>query len=193
MANDSDNIVVGATGQVYLAPVATAMPSDVTTVLPGTWKDVGYINDDGVTMAVDENIQAWTAWQSRTPVRRDRDTIDLTFNFKMMEFKRDNFALAMGGGTFTLLGSSPAQTLKYTPPAPGGRLPQYACVIQFDDGPVRFRLCIPVVERVDVGDIPINKANPINLDVTLGVIDDDGTGGWFLLAPDDYTSAWPLS
>ena len=37
-----------ATGMFYHAPAGTALPTSLTTQLPGTWKHVGDVSDAGI-------------------------------------------------------------------------------------------------------------------------------------------------
>ena len=39
----------GVSGAVYRAPLGTALPSDATTTLAGTYVELGYVSEDGIT------------------------------------------------------------------------------------------------------------------------------------------------
>ena len=70
MAKDSDQIVVAASGSVYVAPVGTAVQTDPAQSLSATFRELGYVTEDGVTFADAPSVEAIMAWQKATPVRR---------------------------------------------------------------------------------------------------------------------------
>jgi len=65
MNNDKSNITIGlpkANGAVFWAPAGTTLPTDATTSLSGSYINLGYISEDGVTHTTSEetdNILAW--------------------------------------------------------------------------------------------------------------------------------------
>lgn len=68
MTSNAQLALVGASGVGYTAPLGTAAPTDFSA-LPATWSDFGYISQDGMTQAVDENRQSWTPWGQLSPIR----------------------------------------------------------------------------------------------------------------------------
>lgn len=58
--NDTQNVTVGkgrVTGYLFVAPNGTALPTDATTDLPEAFKNLGYIDEDGVTETVDTSSE----------------------------------------------------------------------------------------------------------------------------------------
>lgn len=58
--NDVQNVTVGkgrVTGYLFVAPNGTALPTDATTDLPEAYKNLGYIDEDGVTETVDTSSE----------------------------------------------------------------------------------------------------------------------------------------
>ena len=51
-----------ATGMFYHAPAGTALPTSLTTQLPGTWKHVGDVSDAGITLAFNKSVQNLRNW-----------------------------------------------------------------------------------------------------------------------------------
>lgn len=63
------NVRVAITGEVYYAPLGTALPTNSTTALIAAYKGLGYLSDDGVSEKWDDSVDIITAWQSATTVR----------------------------------------------------------------------------------------------------------------------------
>jgi hypothetical protein len=68
MASNAQLALVGASGVWYTAPLGTTAPTGFNA-LPAAWKDLGYISQDGMTAAVDEERQSWTPWGALSPIR----------------------------------------------------------------------------------------------------------------------------
>ena len=52
----------GVSGAIYMAPTGTALPSDATTALTGSYVELGYISEDGLVNTNSpetENIKDW--------------------------------------------------------------------------------------------------------------------------------------
>lgn len=65
MDNNKSNITIGlpkANGAVFWAPAGTSLPSDATTSLSGSYINLGYISEDGVTHSTSEESNSVVAW-----------------------------------------------------------------------------------------------------------------------------------
>lgn len=100
MANNAQNVRVGATGVIYHAPLATALPTDVTTALNAAFVDVGYVTDDGLTGEPDESTADMRAWGGDL-VRRVISEYGETYQFTMMETNANSIAAYFGNGSAT--------------------------------------------------------------------------------------------
>ena len=54
-----------ATGMFYHAPAGTALPTSLTTQLPGTWKHVGDVSDAGITLALNKSVTNLRNWANK--------------------------------------------------------------------------------------------------------------------------------
>jgi hypothetical protein len=78
-------VVVAVTGDVYTAPLATALPTDTDTALNAAFAAVGYISEDGLTTSTSVDITDIKAWQNGTIVRKVQTSHDYTVSFSMLE------------------------------------------------------------------------------------------------------------
>lgn len=116
-------LMVAAGEVVAAAPPGTAAPA-IATPVATPWVDLGYVNEDGVTLTDSPSETNVPAWQSPTPVLVLTTEVSRTFAFNLMQWNADTLAFAIGGA---LLGT-PANT--FAPDARGS----YAWVARWVDG-----------------------------------------------------------
>jgi hypothetical protein len=180
VAKDSDNIKIAANGSLWVAPVGSTLPVDATTALNVAFVDVGYLTEDGITITPSQDMTVIRSWQSYVPTRRVTNTRDLTVAGVMQEFKRSNLVLAMGGGSTGMASG----IVTYTPPSPGGAPYERAVVVEWQDGTAQFRLVVPRMLVSELGAITLRRSEEAKLPFTLGIIDEDGDGGFLLYGED---------
>jgi len=132
---DAGQITVASKGRIQVAPYDEALtfPTDMTE-LDAPWIDLGYANEDGATFTATPSIEDINAWQSATPVRRLTTARELTVATALMQWNRDSFGVAFGGGTWSESGVAPDTVYRYTPPADQDPLAEFAVVIDAEDG-----------------------------------------------------------
>jgi hypothetical protein len=133
---EASNVVVAGTGAVYVAPEATALPTDLEA-LPAAWINTGYISEDGATFTISREQEDIAAWQSQEPVRVLITSEPKVIAFELMEFDEESLLLAFRGGT--VVAGPPA---KYTPPDAGASDVR-AMVVDGVDGAYTFRFIFP--------------------------------------------------
>lgn len=62
----SADVFVGATGTVYGGASSTTAPTDATTTLDAGFKDLGFVDENGLTESVNQNTQEIKAWGGST-------------------------------------------------------------------------------------------------------------------------------
>lgn len=162
MSIDASEVVVGANGRVYVAPEGTAVPTGVSA-LPGTWVDVGYISEDGVTFTGGAEQEDINAWQSFYPIRKIITARSAGVEFVMRQWNGDNFTLAFGGGDVVTSGGVSI----YAAPTPADQIFN-ALIIEWEDGAETYRLVIPrgqvsgevttQLTRTAASDLPVSFA-----------------------------------
>lgn len=172
---DADKIVVAQRGAVYLGDVGTVVADDPDVAVPGSFTDLGYTTEDGVTFGASSDVTDINAWQSATPVRRIVTGRSTTASFSLEEWSEDNFALAFGGGEWTFNGDRAV----YNPPADEDALAEYQLIIDFQDGDKKSRLQIFRGNVADSVETTLNRTGAAILPITF-------TG----LTPDGETRSW---
>lgn len=182
MTQTAEELFVGATGSVHVAPAGTPMPSDVDEALNGAFVELGFTNEEGAKFRDGKTTARVGVWQRFNPARIIVTERSSVVNFALRQWNRDTVELAYGGGTF----SATANGTKYEPPDPA-ELDERALVLRVVDGLKVVRFCIPnglVTEdvesdfmRTDAADLPIAFE-------ALATDDDDKP--WFLLGNDEF-------
>lgn len=131
MAQDTQEIKVLAHGDLYIAPLGTALPETVEETLDSAFINLGLTSEDGVTFSSGSEVEDIRSWQRTTPSRRIVTSRSFTAASQLQQYNRDNFALAFGGGDW----SEPTPgTYRYDPPADADPLAEYVVVIDAQDG-----------------------------------------------------------
>jgi hypothetical protein len=182
MWNDAQEIFVGSSGQVSFAPIGTTLPAvgaDPTDPLDSAFFGTGYLTEDGVTPTFGQQISEYGAWQSATPVRRDRQTQNYQFGFVMQQWNESNVVLAFGGGKVE---EHEAGIFSYVFPEVGAALEEFSLVVDAVDGDVHQRFVVPRGSATDDVASTFKRTEPSQLPVTFKALQpDDGAPACYLL------------
>lgn len=169
MALNTAQVLVGANGNLYAAPVGTTAPADFSVSYSGTWIELGYADEDGVTFSNSRDTEDINVWQDFDPARTIVTGRNVTLGFNLMQWNKDTLPLAMGGGTMTTSGSG--ATLKYQfAPAAAGVLDERAFSCAWTDGTRNYRLFIPRGVVTDEVSFSLNKASAAMLPISIRVL-----------------------
>jgi hypothetical protein len=158
MALNSAEVNVAVTGAVAVGPTSTTAPLDATTALTGT-KDLGYVDEAGVTETRERSTTKLKAWQNADTVREVVTDASITYKFKLVQTNADTVGLYYGTTVDATDGS-----VVIKPAATGGR---QAFVIDVVDGTDYIRAWIPEGELTAVGDQTYASGEAIAYDVTI--------------------------
>lgn len=177
---NADNPIVGTangTG-ILVAPVGTAPPADTTTAWGTGWETIGYIHEDGITLAVETESEDLKAWQSKSPLRTIITGKELTVEFTMLEVTPKALGLFFDedppvgtAGTFSLDVTSE------------GKAKEYAVGIDTKDGDAVLRYIFPRATLSENGEVTIAAAEFQGFPVTLKALDQSGKLATVLRGP----------
>ena len=141
MALNSENVRVGITGAVYVAPSGTPLPSTFDSALDAAFVDLGYLGDGGVEESHDDDTKEITAWQNGATVRRWIAATEMQFSFTMIETTNHTLELFHKGSNII---SDGADGWKMLVQAPGAD--RRVVVIDVLDGDEAIRIVAPDAE-----------------------------------------------
>lgn len=180
---DTAELVVASYGNVYVAPVGTALPTTVDGALNAAFFNLGLVNEDGVTFTVSPEIEEFMAWQSRQAVRRELVGQEISIAFALEQWNAENVKLAFGGGQVSE--PTPGQ-YRYDFPDGDDSLDERAIVIDWQDGPNRqYRACFAKANVTDDVETQLVRSALAVLPVTFKVLAANaGASPGYLLADD---------
>src|SRR3954470_20790486 len=139
MSKDVDEIVVGANGTVWVAPVGTPAPLTPTATPGAGWVDLGFLSDDGVTATDSKTLQDIPVWQLFYPARKIVTARDFTLKFVLRQWSKETVQFGFGGGDVV---EQTAQgytgVYRYDPPNPED-IDERALMVDWVDGDKHYR------------------------------------------------------
>lgn len=190
---DADEVVVGANGNVYVAPLGTAAPVDPTTPPAAAWIDIGYTTEDGIEQTPSVETNEVRAWQAFYPIRRTITGRGLTIGFSILQWNKNTVPFAFGGGSVVQVPATAgppavAAHSRYNPPAPGA-IDERAMIVHWVDGSKIYRLVIPKGMNTDLGASSLTKSDASALPITFTVLGTDGADPFYLITNDPAFAA----
>lgn len=165
MAKDATKVRVALTGTVYAADEGSTVPADITVTPNGSWVDLGYTTEDGVTFSVEQETEDLPGWQSLEPLRSIVTAEPKAFNFTLRQLEKATFTAAFGG-TVTTIG---ANNFKWTPPA-SGSIPIKMYMIEFNDESLTYRFVYRRCQQQGARELNFVRSNAVNLGLDYKVL-----------------------
>lgn len=150
----SGQVRVAGTGELFLAPVGTALPATAVAALNASFEGYGYTTEDGVTLSKSVDREGIPAWQSANPVRYLITGQELTIATTFLQSNEDILKLWLGSGDFASDGGTGFRA--DVPIDPIGQ--QFALVLEWHDDDIASRLVVPKVEITETGDVQLARA-----------------------------------
>lgn len=187
MALDPNQIIVGGTGRLYVAPENTLTPGYLTDDLDPAFLDLGYTTEDGAKFTDSKTTNDIRPWQSFYPVRVHVTERSAMMEFTLLQWNQASIPLAFGGGGFT---QPRAGEYRYTPPEPE-ELAINAIVLDVTDGDRHFRFSIPRGFVTSSAESTFAKTGPALLPITFTILANGDDAPW---TADSDDPAWaPLA
>lgn len=170
---DPQEVRIIETGFVYLRPITgTNAPTDATTELHESFFNVGYLDNESLSISPDISTENVMKWQSKMAVKVYVSEIGLQVSFTMNQVNRENMGLWLFGQQWE---NAPGGQSHLTVPSnvTVGDL-ERELVIEFvddQDGVTRFYFPRGIV--VDREELTLGKTD-IKMGVTYAVLDSGG-------------------
>ena len=164
-AGTATNVTTGkrrVDGGIYFAPAGTTLPTNATATLANTFKNLGYISEDGVTNSLSKetaDIKEWGGDVVDTVLNGQTDT----FSFKFIEsLNVDTLKCIYGTNNVTESSGAITVTVNATD-APAG----VYVIDMIQKGNRMKRIVIPNGRITELGDVVYKADEAVGYDVTL--------------------------
>jgi hypothetical protein len=161
MALVSDNVRVGVTGVVYVAPLGSTLPTSVSTTPAAAFVDVGYISDGGITQSISSDSTDIVAWQNATTVRTLQTSHTVTYQMEFLEVNWVTLDTYFGNFSAGVSHLTADQTLRKS------------WIIHVDDGTDDIRIVVPSGQITERGDTVFVSGEAIKLPITITAYPDN--------------------
>jgi hypothetical protein len=176
--NNANEIVVASNGQCYVAPSTTPLPTTPTGALNAAFFGLGYVTEDGATVTVTPEVSDYMAWQSRSPVRREKTSQEAQVALALMQWNEQSVPAAFGGGVI----SGTAGNYRYDLPDDNAALAEIALILDAIDGTTHMRWVFPRGNVTEAVEAAFQRGNPASLPLTFKALTPatGGSPGYFL-------------
>lgn len=106
-------VMFAAGSGVYTAPAGTTEPADPSVTPIATWKNLGYVTEDGVTLTKSPSTSPFGAWQAQDPIILIETGRVQTLGYALRQWNPTTLTHAFGGTAGTAVGPPP--TGSFTP------------------------------------------------------------------------------
>jgi hypothetical protein len=170
MAGNAKETALWGGADVYIGPVGTAGPTDLTTPWADAWDLVGLLDgEEGFTEGREEESAEHYAWGG-VLFRRTRSKHKRTFQFVALEDNATVFALVNPGSTRTTAGGVRTGVIKVPTSA------RFAVGFELRDGTRTKRRYAAEAEVQEVAEIKESETDPTVYDLTVVLFPEaDGT------------------
>lgn len=155
MALVAANVRVAVTGGIYRATLGTTLPTSATSSLSGSFTDLGYVSEEGVTQSIGRDVTDIASWQNGDVVRVVQTSHTVSFSCSLIETKDSTLS--------TFYGNHTSGATEIT----GDIFDHYTWVIQATDGDVKIRLAIPDGQVTETGDVTWTNGELVAYPITI--------------------------
>jgi hypothetical protein len=183
--NNVTEVVVGATGKIYVGPTSATAPTNINSPLVTPWVELGFVSEDGAKLTDAKTIENIGAWQSFYPIRRILTAREFMVDFAMRQWNQDNVPFAFGGGSVV----NNSGGWKFTPPDPS-TIDERSLTLTWADGIKRYMLYVPRGIATANTEAQLQRTSPADLAISFSALSDGVTSAYTLFTDDPaFTSS----
>jgi hypothetical protein len=175
--------------EVYFGPKGTVLPDgdslDPETLDPAL-EAIGWLSEDGVSLALEANSEKFRGWQGGSVLRTKVTTTDKTITMQALEETPGVTELYFNHGAPTYTGIGPAAIARIDLPESVGTV-ERAAVFRFVDDDVEKWLVCPLVQVTGRGTVAHQNTSMTIYEFTLEIIGE----AWLLTNAPAYIEGAP--
>ena len=187
------NVFVGSpdrltSGAILVAPVGTAMPTTIAAVPNVAFKDLGYISEDGLSIAQSstwETIKDWGGDQ----IRKFLSEFTGTMNFAMNETRTDVLKFVYGTANVAVTAATVSTGTLHTVLLNSKEPDRASLVANILDGPRKVRITAALCQVTERKDLQFSRTAPVQHGVTVETYPDASGNSITIMTDDGVWSA----
>jgi hypothetical protein len=187
MTLDAQKVRVAVTGAVYAGPTTAVAPTSAVSAVPTEYNDLGYLSEEGVTEAYDEDVQDIQAFQGGAIVRTLISSSKATLAFTMIENKASVLELYHKGSVVEAIAAG--YKIDVVTPSPVRK----SLVFDVLDGNKHLRIYVRDGEVTERGEITYVNDDTISYPVTVTCYPVDVSGKSVVLTKFSDDINWSYS
>lgn len=157
--------------EVFFAPLGSTLPTTVAADPIAPFTAVGWLSEDGVSLALSADVEKFKGWQGGSVLRTKVTGTEKTISIQCLEETPGVTALYYGHGAPTITGTAPNKVAKIDLPETVPTVAR-AAVFKFVDGGVTKYLCCERVEVTEREDLSHQNSSLTMYGFTLDIIGD---------------------
>lgn len=185
MARSAAQVRTAPHGDIYIGPLGTTEPTDVTTALNASLKNMGYVTPDGVNITPNVESEAIMAWQSLAAILSPITGISFEISFTLMQLHMDSLSVFFNGSDWVNSSGTARLDIESNP----GTQERLLVVEWTDSSDYVYRLVVP---RAQIGNreaMNLTRGSSTNVGLTFTALDDDGVTAYLLSNNPDLVPA----
>lgn len=177
MSLDVSKVLVGApdqmvTGAILDAPVGTSLPESATAQLDGKFSSSGYVDKDGVTVAIDRSTTEIPDWSLKT-IREVLEKFKATLSWSESQMSKESLGHAFGEGCVHVEKATAAHGERIKLDVMAELPPVRSWVVNLKDGKARMRIVVPLGQVTSVDELKFVANDAVKLPITLTTYPDE--------------------
>lgn len=180
---------VAATGGLYRAPLGTTLPTDTTTAIAAPFNGLGYVDEDGVTLAIDRPNTPAYAWGG-LKVAALQQHFNPSLSFKLMQvLDPDNMKAVFSDSNVTVTAATVSSGTITTVAINGLLNVNSTWVVSGFYQSETFRIAVPNARVTSTRDIKFTHKALAMYDCTLEMFPDSSGNSMYYITDDGVFAA----
>lgn len=190
MALVTSEVRLAPEGRVYVADLGTAEPTGVSAAWAAGWADLGYINEDGVSLTPSVDTNSIRAWQSLHDLKRPIVGVEFEISFVPMQVNQTTVGLYFLGTEDEFTSPAAGVGRLEVPNSPGTQERMLGIEWTDDEGDIN-RFVVPRAQITDREALQLQRPEALTLGLTFVAL--AGPNGYMAVYLTDNADLAPAS
>lgn len=193
MGVNTQNVFTGApdqltTGAILRAPLGTALPTDTDGAINASFKDAGYIGNEGLKLTPSTSTEQIKDWGGST-IREILTEFNAKMSWTYLELSPEALKTYFGDSNVTVTSPTVSTGTKVASKLNAVELPVNAWAFKIKDGPRKVLIAVPQGQITERGEISFTKSSAVALPVVMTTYPDASGNNVYVYTDDGVFTA----